>query len=44
MAGRVDTTLEIKASTDSCKSTKSSEDGIEALESVSGMHKCFPGV
>ena len=36
--------LKIKACTDACKSIESSEEGIEALESVSGMNICYSGV
>ena len=38
------TTFEIKASTDFSKSVESPIVGNGALERVSGMHKCFPGV
>ena len=44
VAGRVDTIFEIKASADTCRSVASSEQDSGALESASGMHKCFPGV
>ena len=44
VARRVDTMLEIKACADACKSVESSAKGTGALESVSGIHKCFPGV
>ena len=44
MAGRVDTTFEIKASADTCRPVVSSERDSGALESASGIHKCVPGV
>ena len=44
VAGRVDTTFEMKASADTCRPVASSEQDSGALESASGTHKCAPGV
>ena len=41
VAGRVDTIFKMKASVDTCRSFMSSEQGSGALESASGIHKCF---